>query len=75
MKTKLTLIITLLITLQTTAQVVDIPDPNFLFRLLHHNDFGGTYIDTNNNGQIEVSEAESITELIVGNAFADNDFA
>ena len=67
MKTKLLLLLLIFTTSYLNAQVVNIPDPNFLHRLLNHAHwFGGQHIDTNSNNQIEVSEAEAITTLILG---------
>jgi len=67
MKTKQILLLLLLTTSYLQAQIVNIPDPNFKSRLLDHTWFGGVHIDTNNDDEIQVSEAEAITELIVGN--------
>lgn len=51
------------------AQIVNIPDPHFKDALLNHDLFGGDPIDTNQDGEIQVSEAEAITVLIVGDPF------
>ncbi len=51
------------------AQIVNIPDPHFKDALLNHDLFGGDIIDTNGDGEIQVSEAEAITVLIVGDPF------
>ncbi len=55
-----------------TAQIVNIPDPNFENALLHtlcvdtDNDGSGDVdADTNNNGDIEVSEAQAVLRLNV----------
>lgn len=72
MKTKLILLLLLLTTSYLQAQIVNIPDPNFLLRLLKHTAFGGMQIDTNYNNQIEVSEAEALTKMYVGDAFFNN---
>ena len=45
--------------LDTSAQIVDIPDPNFLQALIDED------LDTNSDGQIQVQEVEFITRLIV----------
>ena len=61
MKIKLLLsIASLFVALSTFSQVVEIPDPNFLNRLLNPNPFE-PIIDTNNDGQIQVSEAGALT--------------
>ena len=65
MKTKLLLLLLILTTSYLNAQVVNIPDPNFLIRLINHTAWGGVHIDTNNNYQIEVSEAEAVTADII----------
>lgn len=58
------------------AQIVNIPDANFKAYLLNgnttnnqiaFNTAGATIIDTNGNGQIEVSEAQAITRLNLKN--------
>ncbi|MEZ4779971.1 MAG: T9SS type A sorting domain-containing protein [Flavobacteriaceae bacterium] len=46
----------LLLVFQLKAQIVNIPDVNFKNKLLSHN----PVIDTNNNGEIEVAEAEAV---------------
>lgn len=64
---KTTLILSLLIlSIAVNAQIVNIPDPHFKNALLNHDNFGGEIIDTNGDGEIQVSEAEAITELILG---------
>jgi len=59
------------------GQIVNIPDANFKARLLEASpsntiakDLNGNYfkIDANGNGKIEVSEAEKVSELFVGNS-------
>lgn len=52
-----------------TAQIVNIPDPNFKYALLHHGDVQWAVIDTNGDGEIQYSEAEAITDLHVSNAW------
>ncbi|MCG2418401.1 hypothetical protein K8089_05145 [Aequorivita sp. F47161] len=42
-----------------SAQIVNIPDANFKNALLNHN----PVIDTNGDGEIQVSEAEVVTQL------------
>ncbi|MEO5775769.1 MAG: T9SS type A sorting domain-containing protein [Flavobacterium sp.] len=54
------------------AQIVNIPDANFKTRLLSLSvaDASGNYIydvDTNNDGEIQVSEAQAVTNLSVSN--------
>ena len=51
--------ILLLVTLTAKAQIVDIPDTNFKNALLNHDPI----IDINNDGEIQESEAESVTVL------------
>ena len=53
--------ILLLVTLTAKAQIVDIPDTNFKNALLNHDPI----IDTNNDGEIQESEAESVTVMYV----------
>jgi hypothetical protein len=53
--------ILLLVTLAANAQIVDIPDTNFKNALLNHDPI----IDTNNDGEIQESEAESVTVMYV----------
>ena len=52
------------ISLQLSAQVINIPDINFKNRLLNHN----PVIDTNGNGEIEVSEAQVVEYLAIGSS-------
>jgi|SRR5690554_1009544 len=67
---KTTLILSLLIlSIAVNAQIVNIPDPHFKNALLNHDNFGGEIIDTNGDGEIQVSEAEAIIDLIVGDPF------
>ncbi len=71
---KATLFIILLFSISTLqAQIVNIPDPAFKERLLIHYKFGGDIIDTNGDGEIQVSEAEAITAVYVGDAFIQGD--
>ncbi|MGG8494794.1 T9SS type A sorting domain-containing protein [Tenacibaculum sp. TC6] len=51
--------------------IVNIPDANFKTALLNHS----PVIDTNNDGEIQVSEAEAVTEAIyvIGQNKADNE--
>lgn len=68
----------LFITYHTSAQIVPIPDANFKAKLLQADvtnaiaqstlSFAPAKIDTNNNGEIEVSEALLITGLNVSNS-------
>jgi Leucine-rich repeat (LRR) protein len=61
------------LTLSTTAQIINIPDANFKAKLLAASPsnsiaasgFVNVKIDTNNNNEIEVSEAQQITNLNV----------
>ena len=68
-----TLLLLLLFTGMASAQIINFPDPVFKAKLLAadasnniaSNFFGQTKIDTNNNGEIEVSEAVEIYSLNV----------
>src|SRR5690625_2499549 len=69
MKPQLLFLLTLLPFLslaQAPTDIVDIPDPNFKWALLHHTLFGGNEIDTNGDGEIEYGEAAVMDSLIVG---------
>ena len=59
-----------LLSFTVNAQIVNIPYPNFEEALLNHNAFGGVIFDTIGDGEIQVSEAEAITELVVGDPWA-----
>ena len=61
MKNHYLFFILLFVTLTSNAQIVDIPDTNFKNALLNHDPI----IDTNNDGEIQESEAESVTVLYV----------
>jgi len=74
MKQYYILLATLLVSLLSFSQdpIVNIPDANFKNTLLNDTvaDFDGDYtydgnVDTNNDGEIQVSEAESVTRLKV----------
>lgn len=72
MKNKVILLLILLISTVSYTQIVDIPDPNFKNALVNTLcvDTDGDYIvdsnvDTNNDGEIQVSEAETVTFLNV----------
>ncbi len=68
MSIKKTTLLLLLFTSFLQAQIVNIPDPVFKAKLLSADAtnniasdfFGANKIDTNNNGEIEVSEAANI---------------
>lgn len=56
-----------------TAQIVDIPDPNFKNRLTNFpcidtdgDGFGDSDADLNDDGEIQVSEAELVSRIIIG---------
>ena len=51
----------LCVTLTSFSQIVNIPDANFKDALLNHD----PVIDTNNDGEIQVSEAEATSELVL----------
>lgn len=62
--------VTLLLTSSLNAQIVTIPDPNFKAALVNGSitfDGSGTpvMVDTNGNGEIEVSEAENILNITI----------
>ena len=57
----------------TQAQIVDIPDANFKYALVNENvvdndgnNSGESDADLNNDGEIQVSEAEAVLGLVVG---------
>ena len=69
----LQLVAFLLLAFPVTAQIVDIPDANFKFTLLNRivSDTDGdgvpdSVVDTNGDGEIQLSEAEAVTYLDVG---------
>ena len=57
---KFYLVISLLVGFSSTAQIVDIPDVNFKTALFEAG------VDTNGDGEIQVSEAEVVTQLEIG---------
>jgi type IX secretion system substrate protein len=61
MKKLLLLLVFLLVVCKAQAQIVNIPDANFKNALLNYN----PPIDTNNDGEIQVSEAEVVLSLSV----------
>jgi len=70
----LTLVLSLFIFSSTFGQIVNIPDANFKNALLHSNcvdtnldGFGEFDADLNNDGEIQVTEAESLVGLILFN--------
>jgi len=67
MKTILQALLLLCVINVTNAQIVNIPDPNFKQALLDHDPI----IDTNGDGEIQVIEAEIVTELIVGDPWVN----
>jgi len=69
----LLLFFTLLLTIgQAHAQIANIPDPVFKQALLDHGFYTGVEIDTNFDGEIQVSEAEAITSFLdVNGQFID----
>ena len=70
---KISLALLLLATVYSaTAQIVNIPDPVFKQALLDHGWNTGVEIDTNFDGEIQVSEAEALTSLLdVNGQFID----
>ena len=61
MKTLYTLLLTLFVTFNINAQIIDFPDANFKAALIADG------VDTNSDGEIQVSEAEARDELRVDN--------
>ncbi|WP_456439419.1 DUF7619 domain-containing protein [Psychroserpens sp.] len=59
MKNLYTLLITLLFSFTINAQIINIPDANFKNALISEG------VDINNNGEIEISEAQLITDLFL----------
>ena len=62
----------LIIVCYATGQIINFPDPNFKAKLLQPNvgydeNWALKTIDANNNGEIEVSEAQNIYALDVSN--------
>ena len=67
----------LLISISTIAQIVNIPDPIFKYVLVNElvADFGdGVLVDAdiNNDGEIQVSEAEAVQKLFMANFLIDS---
>lgn len=68
------LFIVLVGSISVSAQIINFPDPNFKAKLLQPNvayDFGMEFpmtIDANNDGEIEVSEAQAVEGLGISNA-------
>ena len=68
MKTLLQVLLLMCVVHYTNAQIVNIPDPVFKQALLDHS----PEIDTNQDGEIQVSEAEALTGLLdVNGQFID----
>lgn len=73
MKIKLLVIITFLVSGLAQAQIIDIPDVNFKNALLtptdvvHDIDGNDIVLDTNNDGEIQVSETASVEWLSISN--------
>lgn len=72
MKRNVFIILALLCNFNLSAQIVTIPDANFKNALVNFqvvdtsgNGLGDSFADTNGDGEIQVSEAEAITNLIV----------
>ncbi|MEO1031440.1 MAG: T9SS type A sorting domain-containing protein [Bacteroidota bacterium] len=63
MKNKIVIILAIILTVANSAfsQIVSIPDPNFKAALINH----FPNIDTNDDGEIQVSEAEAMTLINV----------
>ncbi|CAL2104905.1 exported hypothetical protein [Tenacibaculum sp. 190524A02b] len=60
---KITFLVVLFLSATTFSQIVNIPDANFKNALLNHNPL----IDTNKDGEIQITEAEVVTEINVTN--------
>ncbi|CAL2083718.1 leucine-rich repeat domain-containing protein [Tenacibaculum sp. 190524A02b] len=58
---KITFLVVLFLSATTFSQIVNIPDANFKNALLNHNPL----IDTNKDGEIQITEAEAATEINV----------
>ena len=54
---KITFLFLILMSQISLAQIVNIPDPNFQSQLIQQG------VDTNGDGQIQVSEAEAVTYI------------
>ncbi|MEP7163493.1 MAG: T9SS type A sorting domain-containing protein [Ferruginibacter sp.] len=54
-------ILFVLIGISTSAQIVNIPDPVFKYTLVHYSDLFNHTIDTNNDGEIQYSEAAAFS--------------
>lgn len=54
---KLLPLLFVLMGLDSGAQIVNIPDANFKYALVHYSDIFGREIDTNHDGEIQVAEA------------------
>ena len=72
MKNLYTLLVALLISFTINAQIIDIPDAVFKYRLVNQmcvdtNGSGNadSDVDTNNDGEIQVTEAEAVLSLIL----------
>ncbi len=62
----------LFIVSSASAQIVNIPDPAFKAELVNYSASLGPAIDANHDGEIQVSEAEAVTDLYISdNAIAD----
>ncbi|MFP9099921.1 T9SS type A sorting domain-containing protein [Flavobacterium sp. RHBU_24] len=70
---KITLLLLLLITGAINAQIVNIPDADFKYYLAHYNYSNYSVIDTNGDGEIQLSEAEAVQVLTIVIAFGYND--
>lgn len=68
---KFLLLVFILLGLVTSAQIVNIPDPVFKNVLVNYTDILGRSIDTNHDGEIQVSEAASYSSL-AGSLFIPN---
>ena len=53
---KLLPLLFVLMGLDSGAQIVNIPDANFKYALVHYSDIFGREIDTNHDGEIQVAE-------------------
>ena len=64
MKTKYLVLLTILYCSFSNAQIVNIPDSIFKDALVNHELYGNFVIDTNNDGEIQITEAEAVVGTI-----------
>lgn len=64
MKKKLIIILAILYCSFSYGQIVNIPDSIFKEALVNNESYGGFVIDTNNDGEIQITEAEAIVDTL-----------